>query len=1071
MIHEQAVEEVKVPHFPLDPESSLKQSWDLFIMIFLMYTTFSVPYMLAFVQPPEIQPGEAIQAEISAFDVFEILLDCLFCTDVCLNFCTAFTDKGVYHTSLKVIAQHYLKTWFFLDFFGSVPFDKIVTAVLVSGGAAMDSQMQSILSGIRMIRVLKMVRAVRFLQKLGQIEQKDTTGTLKYFTSIFRAIFGMVFVAHFLACFFYMIIDTGGDNWMTAFDPELMDVEKTDNGTRYVMSLYWAVITISTIGYGDVLPVTHTERIFCLISGLLGGIVFAFTLGNITSLISVSSGASMRFEEKLVGLKEYLEFRNFDTDFKRMVLSYLGSCWRTSGMMYDEIMLLEDLPRDLRAEALRRIARSLRNKSLEHEALPVLLHGMSEFEVGCVVVHLIPRFFEHDIQIFMSREEGCEMYFVEKGSVVLEPDKYFRQSEGMTAGGEAEGGRDGSEGGGGGGTAGGAGTTENEDKDEIMGGGYFGELCLFQDICTFRHETATAKAMPGTGFGMKCLMLTSTAMDELKDVCPKFWTSMRELCSLKSQISNVNNAVFKRLHVAGHHESRELDNVVTHQKLVVLQQIEAKMEEVAIVVPDTIFEASTPGSPTRSSSLTAKNFKSSKKLLAPAIKNAAGLQEGSPSQTVFRALMLSITSDKSSKRASLDAGGVEGGVSVHGSNFGATGSITANAHHHQHHHEQHHHQHHMLTGTPTAPRQDDEETRLWYAQDNDDDAVVEGTWIKVSISIKRDGYLICLGSNAGIHDVADLMHGPRVLGRVLGWEVSCNDEEEASSARTVATPRGSAPKSSSPTTDQVQRTTTFNNIPTVLQISSSFKNPPPPPESMKCDNSDKKTFLRLRLSLPQGGGRGGAGAIEEQMVTLRMNSETELQRFRALCSAALRQSLSKAGRHAAVTLGSSQQGLLVVPKLQLPVLSERGSDAGGDTTTGHAAGGVGHEVAGGRGENVTMQGGAGRGGGMREGEGGDALSLVLRELQQVLIRGARLPCCIGVHLCRNGVHDQCICVALVCISVTPPTRTNTVVSLRLPVCVRAFVRRCLCLPVCLCVSPLWMGVMCVQKRESECVCV
>ena len=129
MIHEQAVEEVKVPHFPLDPESSLKQSWDLFIMIFLMYTTFSVPYMLAFVQPPEIQPGEAMQAEISAFDVFEILLDCLFCTDVCLNFCTAFTDKGVYHTSLKVIAQHYLKTWFFLDFFATNTMPKIARKI------------------------------------------------------------------------------------------------------------------------------------------------------------------------------------------------------------------------------------------------------------------------------------------------------------------------------------------------------------------------------------------------------------------------------------------------------------------------------------------------------------------------------------------------------------------------------------------------------------------------------------------------------------------------------------------------------------------------------------------------------------------------------------------------------------------------------------------------------------------------------------------------------------------------------------------------------------------------------
>ena len=211
--------------------------------------------------------------------------------------------------------------------------------------------MQNFLQGLRMVRVLKMVRAVRFLQKLGQLEQKDTTGTLKYFVSIFRAIFCMVFVAHFLACFFYMLIDAKRENWMSAFDPDLLDMDLTNNGTRYVVSLYWAVITISTIGYGDVLPVTHTERIFCLISGLLGGIVFAFTLGNITSLISSNTGANLKFETRLIALKEYLEFRNMETDFKRLVLSYLGSCWRLSGMLHDEVNLLDSLPRDVRLEA------------------------------------------------------------------------------------------------------------------------------------------------------------------------------------------------------------------------------------------------------------------------------------------------------------------------------------------------------------------------------------------------------------------------------------------------------------------------------------------------------------------------------------------------------------------------------------------------------------------------------------------------------------------------------------------------------------------------------------------------
>ena len=45
------------------------------------------------------------------------------------------------------IAVHYLKTWFFLDFFGSVPFDKIGEFVVDTGEDA-----ESQLKPLRMIR-------------------------------------------------------------------------------------------------------------------------------------------------------------------------------------------------------------------------------------------------------------------------------------------------------------------------------------------------------------------------------------------------------------------------------------------------------------------------------------------------------------------------------------------------------------------------------------------------------------------------------------------------------------------------------------------------------------------------------------------------------------------------------------------------------------------------------------------------------------------------------------------------------------------------------------------------------
>jgi hypothetical protein len=174
-------------------------------MTVLLYCSFSVPLAIAF---SDSSPNAGL-------DALDIAIDAVFFIDILLNFLTArISAQGAVITDLRLIASSYLRSWFLLDFAGTFPFDTVAAARLGAGGS---------LGGMRLIRMTKLVRALRFMSKLNTLKDREGFEAFGAAIGILAAVFILFFTAHLLGCFFVMMVQyEPGDNWMTGYDPDLL---------------------------------------------------------------------------------------------------------------------------------------------------------------------------------------------------------------------------------------------------------------------------------------------------------------------------------------------------------------------------------------------------------------------------------------------------------------------------------------------------------------------------------------------------------------------------------------------------------------------------------------------------------------------------------------------------------------------------------------------------------------------------------------------------------------------------------------------------------------------------------
>lgn len=108
-------------------------------------------------------------------------------------------------------------------------------------------------------------------------------GTIRYMIDLIKVLFIVFMIAHFLAV---SLIVIGQQNPKVNFlHSHSIQHDSSYWLDIYIISLYWATVTVTTVGYGDVTPTNIMETTYMILAITLGGTSFAYFMNSVSSIL------------------------------------------------------------------------------------------------------------------------------------------------------------------------------------------------------------------------------------------------------------------------------------------------------------------------------------------------------------------------------------------------------------------------------------------------------------------------------------------------------------------------------------------------------------------------------------------------------------------------------------------------------------------------------------------------------------------------------------------------------------------------------------------------------------------
>ncbi|KAK1410666.1 hypothetical protein QVD17_37204 [Tagetes erecta] len=376
--------------FYISPENRWYRAWVKLILLWAVYSSVFTPMEFGFFRglPDRLY-------------LLDIISQAAFFVDIVVQFFVAYRDTQTFKiiVSPRLIALRYLKSHFIFDLLACMPWDIIYTRC----GRKEE---------LRYLLLTRLVRTRKVLEFFSKLE-KDIR--VKYLVSrSIKLIAVELYCTHTAACIFYYLATTlpaveEGYTWIGSLklgDYSYSNFRDIDLWRRYITSLYFAIVTMATVGYGDIHAVNLREMIFVMAYVSFDMVLGAYLIGNMTALI-VKGSKTERYRDRMTDLLKFMDRNQLSRDIRNQIKGHLRLQYDSS---YTDSAVTQDLPSSIRAK----ISETLYKTYIENVSL---FRGCSSEFVNQIVTKVQEEFFLPGEVIMEQGIVVDQLYFICHGNL------------------------------------------------------------------------------------------------------------------------------------------------------------------------------------------------------------------------------------------------------------------------------------------------------------------------------------------------------------------------------------------------------------------------------------------------------------------------------------------------------------------------------------------------------------------------------------------------------------------------------------------------------------------------------